>query len=670
MYAAAAFLIALAAAAPSSISGVVFDSTGRPLANARVFLESGLLAPLVETRSDGTGAYRFDEVPPSPPSDTTGVFAIAPGHAFGGASVRVGVSQQVQNHDIHLGRPGTISGTVVTVEGKSVGGARISRIALLPARVGIPLAKLEPYGIPEPQCDERGRFTLNNVPAGASAHVKVVHPQFAQEGVADIPVGETDLRVTMDVGVLLSGTVLTRGGNTPVANANVLIQKPEPPADTVAVRSFGDGGFSVRLKPGTYVVQATGGVFRSASGVPLVITGQTLAQQILLHVAGTGSIRGAVRDALSGEPIAQARLTLEALGIPAATQTTGRTGEYAFPVAAGENVIRVEAAPGYRPPQESPPQFVVGEGETVEHNFWLARIPEYTVQVLNVQGNPTANAAVRLLLPAQLGWRTTGADGRATLSFAQAPPGNRVVGLVETAGQTAGALFAVEVQRERDAVVQLLPLGEVRGRIASNNGKALTGAVVEARYVDEGAAEPVTLWRTVSGPDGAFAWRGVVPHVPQVIVAYTPVGEGPAAQGESAPFILTEPIAKDLGNIVVSDGVARGSILGRTIDWTKFPLLCGQLPSPGQSQTVLMFVPAGDVAAFAEILGPVASRKAATNFIVISDADISCPPGYIPVLKGAPPGPATTYLLNDGNVVTLETFDLPPLHAIGVEQGQ
>jgi hypothetical protein len=621
-----------------------------------------LLAPLVETRSDANGAYRFDDVPVSP---SCGVIAIADGQSFGGKSTRVSLSQQISGFDIRLARPDSISGKIVSIEGDAVPGARISRVAIPASSIGIPLAKLAAFGFAEPVSGEGGAFTVDRLPAGAVVDLKVSHPQFAQEGAMGIKAGTRDARVTMDRGVLVTGTVISRGEGSAVAGADVLLRKPQPPSDTVIARTHSDGGFTVRLKPGAYVAEASGELYRSLAGQSFVVTGQSVAQQVAVYVAGTGSIAGRVQDALSGKPIAGARLILESQGIRAAVEVTSATGEYRFRVAAGDNVIRVESAPGFHDPQQRALQFQVGEGQTVEHNFWLAPLPDFTVLVLDQTGKPAPRVALRLVRPAQLGWRLTDAQGRARFDLAHLPAGGGIIGLAEDPHSSSAALFSAAATASKEITVQLLPLGTVSGRVTDSRGDSLEGAAVEARYVDEASSEAIVLWRTVAGQDGAFAWRGVLPHLPQVIAA----SAGSEAVGESAPFILADEMNRDVGNVVVpGEGVKGKSSMGKRIEWRKLPVQCGETPAGPGKPSVLVYCPAENAAMYAEILAQLylIYGGGALDAVVVTNGDVACPQGTtsVPILLGAAPGSATVYVLDSAGVVTLECHDLPPLHAL------
>ena len=657
---------ALAAAGLSTVAGRVADERGRPVAGARVFLEPGLGGALRVTQSAPDGSYRFENVLPG----ITGVFARAQGYGFGGQSIRVAIADTLKDTDLTLRAAGTLSGTVLGPGGSPIGGARITRAVFLgESRVGIPFAKLARFGIEEPRTDEKGRFSIVSLPRGELLALKIAHPQYAQEAIADIKVGDRNVKIRLNRGVLITGNVVARGGDTLVPNATLYFRNIDPPNDTASARSGVDGSFSLRLRPGAYAYWAAGSTYRSPNPQQMVVTGRYQTQRIALRVAGTAVLRGLVMDAVTGEPIQNARIVLESYGVPSAITRTGPTGEFELAAAEGENVVKLDTVPGYMLPSQSALRVQVTANRPVElPTYWVVPIPKYSLEVIDENEQPVSGAVVRVLRPAQFGWQTTDENGYATLSFASLPPDGTVVGFVEHPSRADGALFAITRDRSEDAIVQLQPLARVGGTVRSGGGIGLMGAAVESHITAESFQESIVLWRTITSSGGAFAWEGVPRYAPQLCVATTRDKDGQFFESDSNAFIVKEESSLTLDGIVIEGGTGGRSSLGRRLKWYDNKLLCGELPDrkARQAPAVVIYVEAAQAALAAKAMQEALSILDRPGLLaaLVVDGGIACPDVSFPVLKGKAPAAATTYLLDAEGTVILETFGLPPLFGI------
>lgn len=656
-------LLAFAAADGTVLSGQVLDPAGAPVAAARVFLEPGISGALRETQTGADGRFTFQDVAPGP----AGIFAVADGFGFMGRHLNVGFNESIPLIEIRLRPSATISGQVTAQKGGPVSGVRITRVALLEAeKVSIPFTKLQPFGFPEPKTGENGRFTIERLPEGGQVALKAGHPDFAQEGVERVAVGDANVRITLSPGTLTEGRVVQRQRQLALANAEVLIQNAQPPHDSIITSTDSRGRFVARLKPGKYLCQASSSGFRTPGWVSIEVPEGAPMGSIELPVAATGFIRGVLKDAISEKPIAGARVSLETQGRPAAATRTGATGEFRVEAAAGDNIIRLEAAPGYFPPEVNTIGVAVAEGqEAVLPAFWLAPLPEFEVEVLGEDLAPVPGVAVRLLRPYQFGVFVTDSAGRVRIKVSVVPPGGRLIGIAEHPAQALGAVFALTRKEAQGARVQLLSLSRVHGRVANAENRGLAGAIVGAFFPGETPEEELLLWRCVTREDGYFEWDAVVPGLPQRILARA----GVTATGQSHTFNTAPHSDNDLGAIVVNGGQGRTSLFGQTISWTENDLLSGTLPGPESragKPSVLLYCEADEAAPAAEGLAQVLRLAGPERFNTVLIVN-----GYFrkeglpfPVLRGAAPGAAHTYLLDRGGKVALETFGLPPLRAL------
>lgn len=666
MNATACILLAHAAlVAMSSVSGQVVGPEGGQIRGALVFLESGLEAPLARTTTADDGSFHFTEVP----TGSVGVFAVSDGYSFSGATVTVPVSEYVSGVTIQLRAPGTVQGRAVDSRGKPVAAARIIRFAILGdgyGKVGIPLAKLSAFGFKEPVSDKDGLFTVSLLPEGAAVVLKVAHPDFAQEAAQAVGGGDHMVRVTLGKGVLLHGEVVSRDQGIPVANMTVTARNLEPPHDSVLTRTDGRGSFAVRLKPGTYLLRAASESYSNPGWEGLTVSDESLEQRVTLRVAGTGTIRGEVRDAVSGEPLSGARLVLETHGNVAAVLRTGHTGKFEMSAAEGENLLRLGAAPGFLSPQNPVTRVHVTRGRVVElPTFWLAPIPPYHLQILDDKGLPVHGAVVTMRRPAQFAWHRTDAAGKVELRFASMPSDGAVIGMAEHPTRALGALFSVPRAKAGGAQVQLLPLARVSGRIVNKKGNGLGGVVVSALYEDEEMDWPVPLWLVLTQEDGGFEWPAVVPYVPMRCM----VTAGEEALGQPMAIYVEPATRKDLGSIVVPDVPSASAAFGKPLKWYENRLLCGSLPGKGAlgSKPTLVLYPTGEemamvVAGLTDAL-PVLEEAGLLAAVVV-DGPYPKEDTPFPVLSGRSPSLATTFLVDPEGTVVLETFGMPPLAAI------
>lgn len=667
-----AFLLCPLGALAASLSGQVVAPGNQGIANARVWVEAGLGAQLVETRTDTNGAFSFDALP----AGLLGVFAYADGYAFNGTSVNAGPADKIDGVRIAMLAPGSVGGRVVDSRGKPIAGARITRVLLQgDSTVGLPSAKLAQYGFEESASDDEGRFAVTLLPTGAKVALKVGHPSYAQQSVGDLTVGETAARVLMYEGVMLRGSVVSRDGGRPVSNATIVIRTAREPITTTLAQSDIGGNFMVRLNPGAYLYQSASMELRSPGWEKLTVTGQEPTQQVVLRVAGTGTIRGDVRDAVTTAPIAGARVSLSAFGTPAAIVTTGASGTFELAAVEGENTVRVEPAPGYVNPERPFVTLNVKQGDTAElPTYWLKPLPVHRVTVVDADQRPVAGVVVRLIRPMQYRWYVTDAAGGVSLSFASIPANGKLVGMAEHPQKREGALFSIDAVEVTEAKVQLLALGTVSGTVVTAKGKPIEGAIVGGLFQNDADDEPLPLWRTTTGPDGRFAWNDAVPLVPAACLA----NAGEELFGRSIPFNIAPSETQDVGKIVIrepedakSKRIAKSSgMTGKKLEWYAGKLVSGTLPSQEELRVgraaVVVYTKPDEAAMIIDALSSAHRSLPSPDVlcvVVVDGAYSGATPENVFVLQGKAPGAATTYVLDRNGSVALETLGMPPASA-------
>ena len=658
-------LLALYASLGINLEGQVIGPDNQPVAHAQVFLEPGLGGVLLDVAASERGHFVFTEVQPG----AAGVFAVAPGLGFAGQHLNVAVGDLLPPLRIVLQPAAQLRGVVVDPKGEPVPGARVTRFAVKGIhKVGVPLAKLKQFGYLEPVTDASGHFALDGVSASSKIDLKIGHPNFAQEGVIDAVPGGAELKITMHQGVLVEGEVVTRATQVPIAQAAVLIQNAQPPHDTATASSNLSGKFSMRLKPGVYMYQAQSAGMRSAGWERLTISGERPVENVRLAVAGFGTIRGNVRDAVSGNPIRNIRITLSTNGSDAAVVRTGPGGDFQFTAGEGENTIRIDSTPGFFPPDTQHIKTSILEGADVElPGMWLRPLPAYQIKVVREDGTPVPGALVTLLRPNQVGWHVADATGLAAIHLQTFPESGSLLGRVEDPDSTATALFTIEKTQAEVGTVELFAAGTVTGRVVNSRGRSVSGVSVGAFFPGEAATDAILLWQTFTDKEGAFQWNAVVPGVPQRLAARA----GAEASGESATFNLAPAEVKNVGDITVEGAKDSANRRDAALKWYQWPVVCGTLPAEevcASSPALLVRVSAAGLPAVMESLARVKEVLNMPGLIIalVSDSVPDCGDGILPVLSGKSEGHggAATLLVDRQGQVVLETSGLPPVAAI------
>ena len=115
-----------------------------------------------------------------------------------------------------------------------------------------------------------------------------------------------------------------------MAGADVLIRNTQPPFDSTGVRTGATGDFSLKLKPGVYLAQASGGDAKSPGWERLLVPDEPPFPKLRLVLTGLGSIHGVLKDARTEAPVENARIALTTHGNRAAVTRTGPTGNSAL----------------------------------------------------------------------------------------------------------------------------------------------------------------------------------------------------------------------------------------------------------------------------------------------------------------------------------------------------
>lgn len=646
--------------AGADLSGRITDVAGAPLNGARVFVEPGAEGAVVEGTVSVDGAFTVA----GEFYGNTGVFGFAPGYGFGGTHLNISPGDRMSGLSIVLQRAAIVSGQVVNEKGEPVSGAVLSSLAVVhPAKVGIPLFKMTFAGLEPPVTDAEGRFAIGAVPEGGRVALKFEHPSYAQEAVSDVEAGETDLKVTMYNGVSLRGEVNIRGSEKPVSGATVTVRNAQPPHDTAFCTTDGSGAFQCLLKPGVFLVQAYAAGRISPGMQRVELKGDLPQQHVRLTLSGKGIVTGSLKDAKTEKPIPGARVLLETQGQAAGATRTGADGRFRLDAPEGINTLHFEAVEGYLPPDTRALKITVKAGETLElSGLWLAPTPDYTLQVLEQDGEtPVPGAFVSLLWPRQFGWQRSDAKGRVAIRFGALPEDNRVIGMVEHPEKPSGALFALNPQNAGTGRAVLLPLGTVKGRVLNEKGAPLAGVTVGAMYADETSPEALTVWRCVTGKDGCYEWPAAPAGVPQRCVAS--LGSVNAAGGRDFNPAPGESV--DLGDITLPVKSSGAPLLSQ-VNWTDLPQICGPaLPTPLETGIAAFYCRSDAASVYLDACGTMNEqlRPYRVQPTVVVGGFFNCKNATVPVFRGTAPE-SVTRLYDAKGALRLEAVGLPPIRTL------
>ena len=371
---AAVLSMAWAGRANAGLAGTIAGGAGAAVVGARVFVEPGLGAPVVEGTVAADGSFTIE----GEYYGSTGVFMSAPGCGWTGVHLDIAPGDRTSGLKLTPVPAAAVSGQVKDERGNPVRNARITALAITePVKVGIPLFKLEALNVTLPVSDAEGRFTLAGVPRGAKVALKFEHPLYAQEAVANVAADEADLQVILYQGVPLQGLVALRSGDKPVSGATVMARNAQPPHDTAFSRTDGTGVFHVLLKPGVYMVQASAPGRIGDGWRRVALRGDAPAEQVRLTLSGKGVITGVIQNARSGGPVPGARVLLETQGRAAGATRTGADGRFRLEAPEGANTLHFEAVDGFRPPDTKALTIMMSAGEKRElPGLWLAPAQE------------------------------------------------------------------------------------------------------------------------------------------------------------------------------------------------------------------------------------------------------------------------------------------------------
>ena len=480
------------------IKGDVRDGEGVPIGQARVISchhEATYVRAAVdaETRTDDEGRFEFPAIEVTDDMAMSRfVFAHKPGFSWGArhASFRLDTTGDVP---IVLLPPGTLSGRVVDGDVDPVKGAVVRpQTRSQHARGRHRLYGLAGLPFLSAVTDDKGVFTLNDMPSGATAALTVEAQGFARmtfgdlhgrRGGAVFDVPQAGIELALIPESTIAGILVREQDRTPVPGIFIFASSRETSGSGWASTGE-DGRFMLKnLKAGLYQFTTRPGG-RDLGGIlvpppePVAVGESENVQDLTLQWTGGVVVTGRVLDAETKKPVRLASLYLrnEKRDGRSASGTTNSEGRFRLRVTPGEYVANVHARlQGYQPhPQVA---LTVAAGAQVEMvSVFLSPLSRFVVKIVDEAGKPVSGAQIMRHGDAVA---TCDEDGRAEMLPRERGYGSRLDYSVLSPDGSLVARFAEPGSEEKEVKVVLQRAGSVTGVVNKPDGTPLDGASVQ-----------------------------------------------------------------------------------------------------------------------------------------------------------------------------------------------
>ena len=238
------------------VCGDVYDmATGQPVAGAEVSLvrRRGREKPEVVARglADAMGSVEIRKIP----AGTYSIDIRAKGYASRGLSYYRNRGKSYHEFITELMREASISGVVTGVDGKPIGGARVTAWNTLAIDgLGYDCIDAQPA-----ETAERGRFEMSGLPGGYTGlrcHARTLHQTTPIFKLFEAP--SKDVAIVMVGTGVVRGTVVGEDGKPPQQPGDVHLEPKggaRPGTWSSSTRCQPDGSFELRgVPPGTYLL--------------------------------------------------------------------------------------------------------------------------------------------------------------------------------------------------------------------------------------------------------------------------------------------------------------------------------------------------------------------------------------------------------------------------------
>ncbi|QDU47753.1 Thiol-disulfide oxidoreductase ResA [Gimesia panareensis] len=553
----------------TQISGVVVDESGQPIPKVTVSVsltvgkpdKSADPLPIIsistEAVTDKTGKWSVNIAPAKRPGKDV-QFRLQFTHKDYISDSRWGELQALQNLTTAMLRDGTAR--IVLRRGQSIKGT-VLNTAGDPVTKGIVVWNDAPYfgsTVNETKIDQSGHFETLSLPPGKHP-VTVVAPGFMPvRQIVDVNQSLKELTFAMKPGKRLTLKIVDADGN-PVPKASVSLQGWHGAKSLYNVRHSNvlNSGIPTRAdENGIYVWD-----WAPDDPVTYRILGKISAKTVTLvatekpHVIKLDppfTVSGNVTDARTGKPVSTFRVIPviefrpDFLTTSFSNAVKGKAGNFKITLDPTmddyRRLIRIEAD-GYRSAL-SQSSYGLGDGSVIQ-NFTLEPAPSRRGKVVNSDGKPVVNAAIRIGTPTIVPIVSNGksdpegmpanttAEGEFEIAATFEPTRIR-------ATHESGYAEVLRQPGEAIGTLTLQPWAAISGRLMQS-GKPVGGETIQFKPIQEpplGSARLQDTYTALTDENGRFEFKQLPPIAGSVRAILGPWVDSPLTSGQSIPLDL------------------------------------------------------------------------------------------------------------------------------------
>jgi hypothetical protein len=537
------FLLEKAIRTGGPVGGVVTDTTtGAPLAGATVTFTD----PNDATQSDSTttwydGTYSFYGVP-------AGTYDVSvAGHLPRSQQETVAFNGTL-HADLAVTDGATLTGTVTETGGSTpIAGATVNATdadgtvtATTGADGSYTITGLEPGSV--------------DVAATASGYVD------SPDSFATVAAGSTATDdISLDTAGAVSGTIAATGGGNPPAGTTVEADSSGGGAG-VQVATNTNGTFTINgLEPGTYSVTASAPGAGAITDSGVTVSSGLTASVGTLTLAQPATLSGTITDSASGAAIADAMVSSDAAGAPAAV-TTAANGTYTIAgLPAGAQGITV--LPPDATHTETQLTVTLTGGSTTTQNVTLDPTGNLSATVQSSPGSPLADVLVDLVGPSSstgpVSTQSLETNSSGVVSASSLLDGTYDL---QIPGSDVHQSFTVSNSSLSPNITLTVPVATVTGKVVDASGNAMSGVPVS--LIDTTGA----VGTTTTHSSGAYSFYVTGLASADVVAASASAGVLVASGVSASPGTTTTVPNLQAGSatlsVAVSDvgGVVSGAV--------------------------------------------------------------------------------------------------------------
>ncbi|HWE54116.1 MAG TPA: carboxypeptidase regulatory-like domain-containing protein [Acidimicrobiales bacterium] len=374
-------------------------------------------------------------------------------------------------------------------------------------------------------------------------------------GTTAVSAGTTTIdNIALQAGATVSGTITVPGGGTPPSGTlveAVSIADGTPTDGTLDID--GDGGYQIAgLAPGRYSIVASAPGFADVSESVTVVGTAPLSGEDLA-LAAEGVVTGVVTDADTGDPVAGAIVSSDALG-SVAPVTTAADGSFTL-AGLSAGTAEISATPADDSHIADEVSATVTAGGSTKVNLALPPAGSVSATIEDGSGKPLAGIDITLVGPSftrvaqSVLPSTLTSDANGTVTATDLLPGSYDL---QVQGSSIDHQFTVGTGSRHPSFIVSVPVATVRG-VVEAGGNPVSGVAVNLVIGGQSVADAATT------SDGSYQFRVTRAGSVDIVAASTAVGVL-SASGITASLGSTTVVpVLDAGTGAVDVTVSNGS---------------------------------------------------------------------------------------------------------------